>query len=84
MHAADASFLAGHLLLACVMSPWWTLCLVVGAHFSCWFDACGKCIYFMVTFRLLISVTLGLVVGIHLQMWIDRLVILARPVFHTT
>ncbi len=32
MHAADAYFLAGHLLLACVMSPWWTLCLVVGTH----------------------------------------------------
>ena len=32
-------FLAGHPLLACVMSPWWTLCLVVGTHFSCWFDA---------------------------------------------
>ena len=25
MHKADASFLVGHLLLACVMSPLWTL-----------------------------------------------------------
>ncbi len=41
-------------------------------------------LFYMDTFCLLISVTLWLVVGIHLQMWTDRLVILTRPVFHTT
>jgi len=33
------------LLYKTELKAYMALCLVVGTHFSCWFDACGKCVY---------------------------------------